>query len=124
MTPSTASLSVILMVDQQRQRSANALRCLLEQTLIDELDILLVDFSQAEPLPGSHHPSVRLFREERLQSSGQLRAAYIAKVKAPIVAFFEDHVSVGRTWAKTIIEAHKAEVAGVGGEVHNGNEGQ
>jgi hypothetical protein len=112
------------MVDKQRTRSAVALRCLLNQTLIDELEIVLVDFADAEPLPGSDHPSVRLFREVKQRSIGQLRADYIAHAKAPIVAFYEDHVTVDNRWTEAILTAHMNDVVGVGGEVHNGNADQ
>ena len=55
-------MTVLLMVDQQRERGAHCLQSILAQSNIDEIEILLYD-NAAEtngPLAGSEHPSVRV----------------------------------------------------------------
>jgi hypothetical protein len=110
------ALSVILVVDGQRERSAAALRSLLEQSAIDRMEILLYDLAPEEctPLPNSDHPRVRMTRGSREYLLASARARAIRTAKAPIISFIEEHCIAQPGWAEAIIQADWKRWAAVG----------
>ena len=109
-------LSVILVVDGQRERAAAALRSLLEQSPVDRMEILLFDLGPegCRPLPNSDHPSVRMTRAGREYLLAGARARGVRVARAPIVAFIEEHCLAQPGWAEAIIQANWERWAGVG----------
>jgi GT2 family glycosyltransferase len=65
-------------------------------------------------------PDVRLIPFETPTSIPALRAAGIAASSAPYVALIEDHCVVGSTWAKALLDGHRAGYSVVGGPIRNG----
>ena len=116
-------VSVILLVGNRRERSARALRSVLEQEGLDEAEVLLIDAGSLGlvPLEGSDHPKVRLIRPESGGTFGSLRAMGIRGARGEIIAFIEDHVQAKAGWLRGIITAFDGPWAAVGAEVHNAN---
>lgn len=122
---SDPSLSVILIIGDQRFRDAVALGCLLAQQNIDEIEILLLDWGAAgtPPLAGSEHPAVRTLVCERTMCLHEMKALGVREARAPIVAFLEEHVQVVPGWAEAVIAAHRGPWAGVGPAITCANPG-
>jgi hypothetical protein len=116
-------LTAITMVDSQRERGARALHALCAQSLIDRMEILLVDFGAPgqPPVQGSDHPAVRLVQADRAMGYGQALAMAVTDARAPIVAMIEEHVIVLEGWAEALVDAHKGPWAAVGAEMHPGD---
>jgi len=114
-------MSVVLLVDQERERGARCLRSVLAQSIVDRLEVLLVDLAgpDAGPLAGSDHPRVRVLRPPATASFGELHAEGVLRARAPIVAFLEEHCVALPGWAEAMVRAHRGPAAAVGGERHN-----
>ena len=116
-------MTVVLVVATLRERGHGALRSILAQDCIDQLEVLLIDLDhhRSPPLPGSDHPSVRTIAmpETTVYSAARLRG--IREAATGIVAFLEEHCRVYDGWAAALLRAHEGPYAAVGGEIHNGN---
>ena len=123
MDRSAPALSVVLLVGPHRERSSRALRSLLDQSIVDQMEVLVLDpeVENHPPLPGSDHPAVKTIACEMRESWGKIRADAVRIAQAPIVAFLEDHAYVFPGWAEANLRAFEGPWAGVGGEVHNAN---
>ena len=122
-SPGLPTLSVVLLVDSQRQRGGWALASVLRQELSGRLEVLLFDFGHAEhpPLAGSDHPDVRVIPWRRGTGYGETLAAAVSAARAPVIAFIEEHVVALRGWAAAIQRAHEGPWAAVCAEVHPGD---
>jgi Glycosyl transferase family 2 len=109
-------LSVILVVGGQRERAAAALRSLVEQSAIDQMEILLFDLGPDEcpSLPNSDHFRVRMTSVGRRYLLAGARARGIRMARAPVIAFVEEHCLVEPGWAEAIIHADWNRWAGIG----------
>jgi GT2 family glycosyltransferase len=119
-------LSVILMVDRQRERAEACLRNILGQNLKKGIEILLLDFASASapPLLAARNSAVRTIKLDYSTGYGQARGLAVRCARAPVVAFIEEHVAVCPGWAEAMLKAHRGDWAGVGPEVHNPTPGQ
>src|ERR1700736_1692856 len=117
------ALSVILVVGGQRKRAAQALRSLLKQSAIDQMEVLLYDLGDQgfPPLPGSDHPRVRASRWGPNDLLAAARFHGIHEARAPVVSFTEEHCEMQPGWAETILLAHREPWAAVGSDLINGN---
>jgi hypothetical protein len=117
------TLSVVLIVDAQRERGGWALAAVLSQKLSGRLEVLLFDFGHAEhpPLAGSDHRDVRVIPARRGTGCGETMAAAVSATRAPVIAFIEEHVVVLEGWAEAIQRAHEGPWAAVCAEVHPGD---
>jgi len=115
-------LTAVVLVDSQRERGARALEALCAQSIIDRMEILVMDCGGHvhEPLRGSDHPAVRVIRAETAMGYGGVMAMAVAGARAPVVACVEEHVVVLEGWAHALVEAHKGPWAAVCGELHPG----
>lgn len=122
---SEVSLSVVLQAGGQRERAGDCLTSLLKQSVIDEMQILVLDYGLGShpPLPGSDHPAVEIIRRDEYEPFSHSRAIGVKRARAPVVAFVEDHVVVFDGWAEAILESHQAGWKAIGPEVHSGNPG-
>ena len=113
-------LSVVVLVDEERERGARCLQSILQQANVDRLEVLLVDVAHdtSEPLPGSEHPSVRVLNFSKSLWFGQLQAEAVRSATAPIVAFLEEHCVALPGWSGALLDAHRGPDAAVGGERH------
>lgn len=118
-------ISIVLIVDRQRQRAERCLQALLGQTMVDRMEILLIDLAaeRSGPLSGSRHPSVRPLPASRSLSIGELQASGVLAARAPVVAFLEEHCVAHPGWAEATVEALRSDVAAVGGERRNPDAG-
>ena len=114
-------MSVIVMVDRQRARGERCLHSILSQSVIDNMEVLILDFAppNVPPLRGSEHPAVRVVRLDYTLEFGRARALGVRMARAPIVAFIEEHVVARPGWAEALVRAHQGGWAGVGPEIHN-----
>ena len=119
------SLTVVIVVGPQRERSALALASVLSQSIASHLEVVLVECADVAtaPLQGSDHPAVRVHRLPDGGHFGNARAIATAVARAPVVAFLEEHTRALPGWAEALVHAHRGPWAGVGYEVHNGNPG-
>ncbi len=123
---STPEMTVVLMVDQRRQRAARSLGSVLAQTAIDRLEILLYDFAHGSkpPVAGSDHPAVTVIPASYPNSIGAVRLAGFRRASAPLVAFLEEHTRAEPEWAAALLARFTSGPwAGVGAEVLNLNPG-
>ncbi len=111
-------LTVILLAGPLRTRAERMLRSVLEQSLIDRLEVILIDFEPDDvpPLSGSDHPAVTFLRGNPAWDFGQGRAEGVRMAHAPIVAFLEEHAWACPGWAEALVKAHEETWAGVGSE--------
>ncbi|MFN8380055.1 MAG: glycosyltransferase [Anaerolineae bacterium] len=119
-------MTVVLMIDRRRHRAERVLRSVLDQSVIDQLEVLLFDFGhQSCPLvPGSDHPSVTVIPARYPSSIGAVRLTGFRQAHAPIVAFLEEHTMALPGWAKALLDAFESgDWGGVGSEVHPLNPG-
>lgn len=118
-----AELTVVIMVDSQRERCAWALESLCKQSAVDRMEILLLDFGTPDqPLVrGSEHPAVRRIGADATMGYGRALATAVGEARAPVVAFVEEHVVVLDGWAQALIDAHRGPWAAVCGEIRPGD---
>jgi hypothetical protein len=119
-------LTAVVLVQYQRERCARALNALLAQSLIDRMEILLLDFATRDrpPVSGSEHPAVRIIPVESTLGYGGALTVAVDEARAPLVAFVEEHVIVLDGWAQALVDAHKKPCAAVCGEVRPGDLGR
>ena len=117
------TLSVVVVVDSQRERGGWALAAVLAQNFSGRLEVLLFDFGHADhpPLAGSDHRDVRVIPARRGAGYGETMAAAVSAARAPVIAFVEEHVIVLEGWADAIQRAHEGPWAAVCAEVHPGD---
>jgi len=118
------SLSVILVIGNQRKRAKRALDSILSQSKGNGIEILLIDCTEdsVPPVEGSEDPVVRLNRLKKSVSYNEARAIGVSMAKAPIVVFIEEHTIVLEQWSCAILNCFQQNPwDGVGYEIHNGN---
>ncbi len=102
-------ISFILFVQHQRERGARALKSLLEQTIIDRTEILVLDFalSGTTPIEGSDHPRVRVLHCDANSSMYEIHQARLygaTHATADYVAYLEEHcVANEPAYAETLL---------------------
>jgi hypothetical protein len=121
--PDTAArISVILMIDEQRERGARCLASVLGQSIGDALEVLLIDVgtTATAPIAGSDDPRVRTLRLPPAAPVGRLLAEAVRQARAPLVAFLEEHCVALPAWAEALVLADRGgSLAALGGERHN-----
>ena len=120
------AVSVLLVVGNQRERSARALASVLGQEGIERAEVVLVDCGRRgiEPLLGSDHTAVRVVPKPERGAFGALRADAARLARAPIVVYIEEHVEALPGWLAAVERAlSSGEYAGAGAEVHVLNPG-
>lgn len=119
-------LSVVVVVGPLRGRAAPCLASLCGQGLGERLEVLVVDLEPegAEAVPGSDGPQVRVLRFPPGTTYSVARARAVAEVRAPLVAFLEEHTRVREGWAAAVLDAFgDPGVSGVGWGVVGANPG-
>lgn len=125
MPDSQPSLTAALIVGVERTRAAKALRSILYQNVIDQMEVLVIDCVPpgTPPMQGCDHPTVRVLRVTPPALFGEMRALAVREARAPIIAFLEEHCLAMTGWAEALLKAHQEPWAAVGGEVYNANGG-
>ena len=117
-------LTVLLIAGNRRERVANALASVLKQTLIDQIEVLVLECGDANPVPvpGQDHPRVRTVSFPAPVAAGRVRAEAVQMARGPIVAFLEEHAEAGPGWVEAILKAFDDNNwAAVGPEISNGS---
>jgi hypothetical protein len=98
-------LSVGMIAGELRSRAARSLQCLLTQTAIERMEIIVVDFNpELVPLPGSEHASVRYLARPHFNYYCEAQAELVTQARAPLLAFIEDHCYAVPRWAEAILD--------------------
>lgn len=113
-------ITVVVAVDQRRDRGALALETILAQQSPPLLEALIMDrgADRFPPLQGAGHANVRTVPIKPDCGYGEMAARAVAEARAPVVAFVEEHVTVFPHWAAAIARAHEGPWAAVCGELH------
>ena len=74
-SPGSPALSAVVVFGEQREREERCLRHLLAQTVLDRMEIVIVDLSR-DPvrMPGWDQPPVRWYHRPDLENFGAARA--------------------------------------------------
>lgn len=109
-------LTVVVVVGALRERAGPCLASLRAQGLGERLEVLLVDLGPegAGPIPGSEEPGVTVVRLSPATTFAAARAEVLHLVRAPVVAFAEEHTRLRPGWAEAVLETHRGPWAGVG----------
>jgi hypothetical protein len=97
------ALSAIVVFGDRRDRAYRSLAHLLAQTVLDQMEIVVVDLGDDDRWRDVH--PVRRFHRPDLESVGQARAEGARQARGRILAFVEDHSYAEPTWAAEVIEA-------------------
>jgi glycosyltransferase involved in cell wall biosynthesis len=116
-------LSAVMITGKCRERAQEALDALCEQTIIDRMEIIVVDLSASTSKPFTYQPNARvvIMSKSPETSWAAARMAAVKKASADIVAFIEDHSFAYPDWAESVAEAFKGPWAAVGYGVVNAN---
>ncbi len=122
------ALSAIFLVPYSFTRIARALASLRDQTVREQIEIVLVhaaatagELTLARGQFDCFH-SARFLAQREIASVPQGFALAFAETRAPIIAYIEDHVTLNREWAERILAAHREDCVGVAPAMENGND--
>ena len=103
-------VSAILVVGECRKRCQDALNALLAQTLIDRMEIVVVDVANTSE-PDLVYPvqsPTRYFRKSPAMHWQEARILALQESRAEIIAFTEEHAYPEPRWAEAVLKAHRA----------------
>ena len=101
-------LTVGLIAGELRARAERSLEHLLRQTVLDELEILVIDINPDKAsFAGASHPRVRYRHRPDLCYYCDAQAEIVRQAKAGLVAFIEDHCYATPGWAAAVIRTFK-----------------
>ncbi len=117
------ALSVIVLVPDRFNTVLRVVTELARQEIRDQIELVFV------AVPGVSVPQSvvtgfwgwQLVEKADWRSSADARAIGVARARAPIVAFVEDHCFPTPGWAEALLRAHERAWAGVGPVVLNAN---
>jgi glycosyl transferase family 2 len=114
---------VVMVVGECRDRAQHALDRLCAQTALDELQIVVVDVAprEARAFDVPADAPVEVVPVHGVDNWADARRAGVERVRAPILAFIEEHCFAEPGWAAALIEAHDGPWATVGYGFRNAN---
>jgi len=106
-----------------RKRAQRALNALSEQTIIDQMEIIIVDLDASDSPPFTYSPNIRIsiIPMAKDTSWASARMTAVRKATGEIVAFIEDHSFAKPDWAEQVARAFAGPWAAVGYSVINAN---
>jgi glycosyltransferase involved in cell wall biosynthesis len=118
------ALSVIVVSFSGSSLLERCLTTLAQQTVRDGFEVVVVEAGGADrrgtaDLP-RRFPTMRWVSDPRAQTVPQLRTLGIARSRGEVVAFLEDDCLAPETWCHSLLHAHRAPCAAVGGAVEPG----
>ncbi len=118
-----ASLSVVVVIGDNRERAQRMIAALASQTQIDRMEVIFVDAAsdRALALLLPPKPEVRVVRAEPGIMPGRARFKGTEIARAPLIAYLEDHCYPEPEWASSILAAHQGGWAAVGYTFTNGS---
>ena len=116
-------ITVGLIAGEMRSRVERSLRCLLGQTAIESMEIVLIDMLPAAgPMEGADDPRVRYLARPNYSYYCDALAEIMHQANAPIVAYIEDHCFATPEWAASVLDTFReANVAIVNYTFKNAN---
>lgn len=116
-------ITAIMITGTCRKRSQRALDRLCEQTIIDQMEIIIVDLGASESPPFTCAPNIRIsiIPMPRHTSWSSARMTAVQKATGEIVAFIEDHSFAKPDWAEQVARTFEGPFAAVGYSVVNAN---
>ena len=122
---SKAKLSIILVTPNSYDTIQKVIACYKAQTVAKEIELVITvpissEFHLHEEDMLSFH-SYQVVEIERVRNLGVYKAAAIAKAKADVIVFGEDHSFPLKNWAEMLIERHKEDWVAVGPQIVNPN---
>lgn len=116
-------LSAVMITGMCRERAQEALEALYGQTMIDQMEIIIVDLGASESQPFTYPTRARInvLPKPQETSWAAARMAAVEKASGDIVAFIEEHSFAFPDWAENIVETFKGPWAAVGYSVVNAN---
>lgn len=124
-TQSRPAMSVIMVTPDQFQTLRHTLKYLRAQTVVDQLEIIIVAPSKERlalnPAALKAFHGHQVIEADSLRSSAEARAAGIRAAQASVIAFVEDHSFPTKRWAEALIDRHHEPWAAVGPAFVNGN---
>ena len=100
-------VTVIMITGTCRKRAQRALNALYEQTIIDQMEIIIVDLGAIDSPPFTYSPNIRIsvIPMPKNTSWASARMAAVKKTTGEIVAFIEDHSFAKPDWAEQVARA-------------------
>lgn len=117
-------LSAVMIAGTCRKRAQKSLDALCQQTIIDQMEIIVVDLGAETCPPFTVDSNIRVstIQMPKFTSWAVARTAAIFKTaESQIVAFIEDHSFAAPDWAEQIVNAFTGPWAAVGYSVMNAN---
>lgn len=121
-----ARLSVIFVTPNRYEIVQRTVRCLQQQTIRSQLEIIIVAPSEQELF--LDHADLELFHSCKVvgvglgRSAGDTRVAGLKQATAPIVAYIEDHAfPANNKWAEALLLTHQELWGAVAPTLRNGN---
>jgi len=122
---SQPELSALVVFGEERARASRCLRHLLSQSVIESMEIVVVDLSAAGGgVEGLDHPAVRWFHRPDIDEFGTARAECIRQSRSGILAFLEDHCYADPRWAEEVLRAFQQQADIVNYAMMEDNPGQ
>src|SRR5215813_6201926 len=106
-----AQMSVVLVTPDRYDAIHKTLEHLRAQTVLDQLEIVIVALSAAtlnfDAAELSAFGRVRVIEVGEIKSTGRAIAAGVQEASAPVVTYAEEHSYPAPGWAEALIKAHR-----------------
>lgn len=97
-----------MIIGSIRRRAELCLSRLLSQTILDRMEVVVIDLEAESPPPeGIEHGSVRYIRMQHKPSYSMAQAEGVRQARGGTIAFIEDHCYPARGWAAAILKAFR-----------------
>lgn len=118
-----AILSAIMVTGTCRKRAQKAIDALCVQSIIDQMEIIIVDIGAADSPPFKCSSDIRIsiIPMPKNTTWASARMTAVKRATGKIVAFIEDHSFAKHDWAEQLALAFKEPWAAVGYSVLNAN---
>ena len=124
MSQHAPTLSTVMVVGSCRRRAQAAIDALGSQTIVDRMELVVVDVTDPARHPNLVLPegmAATYLRFPAGTSWGNCRHHGLKHTAAPLVAFIEDHCFASPRWAEAVVEAFRSGHAAVGYGFTNAN---
>lgn len=116
-------VTAIMITGTCRKRAQSALDALYVQTIVDQMEIIIVDLGASESPPFTCGSNIRIsiIPMPKNTSCASARMTAVKKATGEIVAFIEDHSFAKPDWAEQLASAFEEPWAAVGYSIVNAN---
>jgi glycosyltransferase involved in cell wall biosynthesis len=117
------AISVVIPSYNSEETIRPCLKAILGQKPKGAFEVLVVD-SSTDSTPDiirDEFPAVKLIHLNKKTDPGTARNLGVKEAQGPLIAFIDSDCIADPDWLSKIEEAHRAQVAAVGGSIRNGN---